>query len=169
MRIERPIRQVDAFDGVGERAQLERGRREPQLAIPRTNALPRVAFGELERQHALGTKRGSCLFVRSEFRRAAKLAILRLARWIEDGDRIAALAAHLALFRLPSALCVRDPAKRADQIVLDERAARCQCHRRFRAAERTHHLLLRGIPDRLAATCRTSELPLSRNLRHGQR
>ena len=91
--VERPVRQVDAAHGIGERAPLERGRREPQLAVPRADAVARVAFAHLERQHALRPERRLRLLVGDELRGAAELAVLRLPRRVQHRDRVAALAA----------------------------------------------------------------------------
>ena len=84
---------------VGQRLALQRARREPQLAEPRAEPVARVGLGHAERQHALGPERGRGLVVGHELRRAAELAVLRLARGIEHRDRAAALAADLPLRR----------------------------------------------------------------------
>ena len=122
LRVERPVRQVDALHGVGERAPLERVGREPQLAVPLPDAVARRRLADHERQHALGTERGLGFLVRNELRRTAELAVLRLARGIEHRDRVAALALHLALVGLPAARLVADAAQRRDEIVLDDLA-----------------------------------------------
>ena len=77
-RVERPVRQIDAAHGVGERLLRERRRREPQLAVPRADLVARRGIADLKRQHALRTERGLRLLVGHELRRAAEFAVLRL-------------------------------------------------------------------------------------------
>ena len=163
LRVERPVRQIHALDRVGERAPLERVRREPQPAVPRSDAVARLPSLTRERQHALGPKRILGLLVRNELRRAAELARLRLARRIEHRDRLAALASHLALVGLPAARCRRGmPRSAATRSCSTIAPVAVELRRRFRAAERADQRLLRRIPYRLGAARRTGELLLRR-------
>ena len=160
LRVERPVRQVDALHRVGQRALLERIRREPQLAVPLPDAIARRALAHHERQHALGAERGLGFLVRHELRRAAELAVLRLPLRIEHRDRVAALAAHLALVGLPAARVVGEAAQRGGEVVLGDRAGEfVELGRRLGAAERADQLLLGGIPVGFAAARRARELP----------
>ena len=159
LRVERPVGQVDAAHGVGQRAALERRRREPQPAVPRADAIARLGLAHPERQHAFRPERGLRLGVGHELRRAAELAVLRLARRIEHRDRVAALALDLALVgRQRAVVGRRSPRSAPDEIVLDDRAGGIQLRRRLGPAERAHELLLRRIPRGLAPAGRTREL-----------
>ena len=167
VRIEGPVRQVDALDRVGERAPLQRVGCEPEFPVPPANAVARLVFADLERQHALRPERILGLLVRDQLRRPAELAALCLSLRIQHRDRLAALAFHVALFRLPPALVVGDAAQRGDQVVFDDPTRRrVDLRRRRRAAERADQRLLGRIPDRFRAACRTGELVLREGFGH---
>src|ERR1043165_6352615 len=68
LRVERPIRQIDAAHGTGERAAFECVRRKPELAVPRADPVARTRFADRERQHALWTKSRLGFFVGYELR-----------------------------------------------------------------------------------------------------
>jgi len=168
LRVERPVRQVDAVHGVGQRGSLQPVRREPQPAVPRADAVARRAFADPERQHAFRAERRLGFVVRHDLRRPAEVAVLRLPRRIEDRDRVAALALDLPPRRLPAAAVVADPAQRGDEIVLGDAAGGVELRRRLGAAERADELLLGGAPVRLAAAGGTRELRQRRGFRrHG--
>ena len=155
-RVERPVRQVDAAHRVGQRPALERGRREPQAAVPRADAIARIRLAHPERQHALRPRRRRRFGVGHERGRAAELAVLRLAGRVEHRDGVAAPALDLAPVVRRSTRT--DDAQGAGEIVLDDRAGGIQSRRRFGAAERADELLLRRIPRGLAAAGGTREL-----------
>ena len=66
LRVEGPIRQVEAVDGVGEGAALETIGRKPAAAIPGVHFFPHVALTDLERQDALWADRRLDFVVRNE-------------------------------------------------------------------------------------------------------
>src|SRR5207253_9757831 len=108
------------LDRVGGRAALQGVRREPQLAVPRANAVARLVLCDLEGQEAFGPERVLALSVGYELRRAAEFAALRLTRGVEHRYRLTALAFHIALLDLPAARTLAETAERRDQIVLDD-------------------------------------------------
>ena len=57
VRVERPVRQIHAAHRIGQRAPLQRRRREPELAVPGADAVARARLAHGERQHALGAER----------------------------------------------------------------------------------------------------------------
>jgi len=127
---------------------------EPQLAIPRADAIARLGLAHAERQHALRPLRGRRVCIRDELRGAAEFAVLRLARRVEHRDRVAALALDLAL-RNPRSKRTGGPGRlrvqRREEIVFGDFALRIERRGRLGAAEWTDELALRGIPDGLAA------------------
>ena len=167
LRVEGPVRDVDAADPIDQRATLERARREPLARVPAANLLAHLRFGNLERQETLRPDWRLDLLVVDQCRRAAEVAVLPDALGIEDGDRLAALALHRAPLGEPPAGFVGQLAKGLGQIVLDQRAGGgINGKRRRRSAERADEELFRWIPHRLRATRRARMLVESRDVGH---
>ena len=146
LRVERPVRNVDALDGVDQRAGLQTSRRQPLALVPAADLLADGGLGDLERQQALRPDRRLDLLVVDELRRSAELAALPDALRIEDRDRLAAPALHRAPLGLPAAQIVRHLAQRAHQVQLQDLSGRADVVGGLGAAERAHELLLAGIP-----------------------
>jgi len=83
VRIEGPVRQVDALDCVRQRAAFQCVGRQPKLAIPAAYAVARLVFAHLERKHAFRPKRILGLLIRDQLCGAAEFTALRLAVRIE--------------------------------------------------------------------------------------
>ena len=103
LRVERPVRNVKAFDRVGERGVLELVRREPAAAIPLANGIAHLVFADLHRQQTFRAERFLDFLVRHERGRAAEIAALADARGVKDGNGLAALAFDGSFGRLPAA------------------------------------------------------------------
>src|SRR5687767_11482430 len=146
MRIEGPVRDVDAVDTINEGAALEVVRRQPLRAEPAADLFADFALIDLERQHALRPDRSADLRVVDERWRAAEIAVLADACRIEHRDRLTALALDGAFHFEPAAVGVGDRTQRRHQVVLDQRAAVVNREWSGGAAERAHQQLPRGIP-----------------------
>src|SRR5262245_2074680 len=104
LRVERPVRNVDAVHAIDEGASLERTRREPLARVPAANLLAYLGFRDLEGQQALRSDGRLDFLVVDERRRAAELAVLADALGIEDRDSLAALTLDRAPLGGPSTL-----------------------------------------------------------------
>src|SRR5262245_38140706 len=91
VRVERPVRQVQSLDRVGQRLGTEAIRCKPLLVIPGANEVASLRLRDLERKQRLWTERVLDLLVRHQCRRSAELAALADLVRIEDRDRLAAL------------------------------------------------------------------------------
>src|SRR6185437_1277476 len=92
LRVECPVGDVKAFDGVRERGVFQFVRREPAAAVPATDGIANLTFAELHRQQAFGRESLFDFFVRHERRGTAKIATLAHASRIENRNRLATLA-----------------------------------------------------------------------------
>src|SRR3954468_19870093 len=158
LRVEGPVGNVDALDGIDERARLQAARREPLALVPTADLLAHRRFGEAERQQALGPDRRLDLLVIDQRRRAAELAALPDAIGVEHRHRLAALALDGALLRHPAALIVGHLAQRAHEIQLLDLPGLGDLVGGLGAAERAHEFLLTRVPLRLRAARRTGIL-----------
>ncbi len=159
--VERPVRQVDAVDGVCQRLSAELVRRKPPASIPGAQHLARLRLRHLERQERLGPERVGHLLVGHELRRPAELAALSDLARVEYRDRLAALAAYRGLGGLPSHRRLREVRQRREQVVFsdDRVAAAClEGDGRLCPAERADERLLGRIPVRFGAARRAAEL-----------
>ena len=167
LRIEGPIGNVDAVDGIGEGATLERVRRKPTIAIPTAHRVAHVCLRQFEFEQAFWPNRRLDFVVGDERRRPAELATLGDARRVEHGDRLTTLAFHGSLFRLPAAPVLAHRVQRGGEIVLLRiRAFARQRRREDGAAKRTNQRLFGGVPFHRAATGRTRLLFPGRYFRH---
>src|SRR4029077_4675540 len=103
LRVEGPVGNVDALDGVHERARFQAAGGEPLALVPAADLLAHRRLRDAERQEALRPDRRLDLRVGHELRRSAELAALADARGIEDRHRLAAAALHGAPLGLPAA------------------------------------------------------------------
>ncbi len=74
MGIKGPVRQVDAFERIGQRRVLELVGGKPAAAIPFADQVAHLPVADLERQQALRRDRIIALFMRLDRRGAAKVA-----------------------------------------------------------------------------------------------
>ena len=165
-RVERPVRKVDAAHGVGQRLLLQRGGREPELAVPRPDRVAGGRFGNPERQHALGAERRLGLSYGTSCAEPQNSQFCACRAGISTEIALQLLALDLTLLHLPAAQVVADAAQRGREIVLDDRPSSAEPRRRLGAAERADELLLRGIPGRLATAGGTGELRQRDRLGH---
>ena len=150
LRVECPVRDVEAFDRVDEGRECQFPRRKPAALPPPPNIVAHATGVYSKRQDALRTDRRSDLLVVDESRRAAELAVLPDSRWIEHHHGAARLALDAATLRLPAAVFLGQVAKRLHQIELDDLALLAiDLIGRLGPAERAHKLLRCGIPLRL--------------------
>jgi hypothetical protein len=159
-RIKGPIRHVNPVQRIGQRGACEPVRREPAGLVPSPEPIAHLCLIQDKREHALRADRRLHLLVRDDLRRTAELAALRHLAAIEHRNRLATLAPHRNLLRLPSALLVRQLTQGRDEIVFFHSANRIRrrIHRRGRAAERADQRLLRRVPMCLRAASRAGEL-----------
>ncbi len=144
-----------AVDRVGEGARLQCVRCPEPRAVPLADFFAHLGFRDLKFQQAFGANGRSGLFVGYERRRAAEVAALRDALWIEHRNRPAGLAFHRLLLGFPAAMVVVYVAKRRRQLVFLNWHARLRhLNRRDRAAKRTHESVFGWVPLRLASARR---------------
>lgn len=107
MCVKRPVRQVNALQGVGERRRFEAIGGKPALAIPGPYPVAHLAFGKFERQQALRGNGVAQRFVRNDGGRATEIATLGYAPVYKYRNGAAALALHFAPLFAPAALVGR--------------------------------------------------------------
>jgi hypothetical protein len=147
VRIEGPVRDVEAVDAIDQRASLEGVRRQPLAGVPLANLLADLFLADLERQQALRPDRCLDLLVVDECGRTAELAVLADAFRIEHRNGLAALALDGPLLRHPAAVFVRQLAQRFREVeLLDSARRRVDAERRRGPAERAHEKLLGRVP-----------------------
>ncbi len=161
LRVERPVRHIQATDRISERAFVQVVRREPLTPIPRPHQFARLGFVDGERQERLRRKRLFDFCVGHQLRRPAELASLADTRRIEHGNRAAALASNRYSRGLPATPRIGNVAEGLRKIVFDDDrlgAARLQFGGRLGAAKWTNEGALRRIPDRFGAAGRAGKL-----------
>ena len=167
LRVERPVRNVDAVHAVDERAALQLAGREPLARVPPPDLLADARVRHDERQQALRPDGRLDFLIVDERRRAAEVAVLADALGVEDRDGLAALALDGALLGLPAAVLVGNLAQRLGEIELFDHAGRgVDGERRRRAAERADEQLLCRVPLRLRAARRARILVESADVGH---
>lgn len=103
MGVKRPVGQVQALEGVGERGALELARGEPARAIPLADFVADLAVADLEGQDALRRDGVVALLVGDDGGRAAEVAALGRAAIDKDRDGPAVLALHFMALGPPAA------------------------------------------------------------------
>ena len=150
LRVERPVRDVEALDRVDEGRDRQLPRREPPAPPPAPDVVANPAGIDSKRQHALRADRRSDLLVVHQRGRSAELTVLAHARGIEHHDGATGLALDAASLGLPPALFFGQLAQRLDQIELDDLPVLAiDLIRRLGPAERADQLLRGRIPLRL--------------------
>src|SRR5262245_14903600 len=167
LRVERPVRNVDAADLIDERAALQLSRRQPLARIPPPNLLANLALGDLERQETLRADRCLDFLVVDERRRSAELTVLTDPLGIEDRDSLAALTLDGSFLGQPPTCFIRKIAQRLGEIVFDQRSGfLVQREWRGRAAKRADQKLFRRVPFRLRSAGGAGVFFESGNIRH---
>src|SRR5262245_39675575 len=167
LRVERPVRNIDAANLIDERAGLQLSRRKPLAGIPLPNLLANLALGDLERQETLRTDRRLDFLVINQRRRSAELAVLTDPFRIEHRDSLAALTLDGSFLGQPTTSFISKIAQRLREIVLDQRAGfLVQRERGGRAAERADQKLFRRVPFRLRPASGAGVLFESGDIRH---
>src|SRR4030095_6457403 len=169
VRVEGPVRNVDAVNAIDQRPRAQLVWREPLARVPLPDLFADVGLGDRERQQTLRADGRFDFFVVDEGRRSAELAVLPDAFGIENGDGLAALALNGSLLRPPAAVLVLKSAECLGEIELLDRAGRgVDGERRRRAAERADEKLLCGIPLSLSAAGRAGVLFEGVDVGHGE-
>src|SRR5690606_32383144 len=102
MRIEGPVRQVDAAQRVGEGSGLQPIGREPSGAVPLADPVTYLPVAQLEGQDALRRDGVTKRLLLDDGGRAAEVAALRHMAIDEDGDGMAMLALDLLALLAPA-------------------------------------------------------------------
>ena len=114
--IKGPVGQVNAVERVGERFAFELVGCKPMAAIPFTDFLPDPGVGDSKGQDTAGANGGISVLGGDDGGRAAEVAVLSDPFFIEDGNRVAAPAAHGLRCRSPAAFIFRQIAQSGEQI-----------------------------------------------------